>query len=446
MKSSHFIIIVLTLCCIGLLISVPLSTAQINPTEQQETVDAAVQTLFEQTAQANLTATVQAAFEAALTATASTPDLESTPSPTLTVTPFSVEGLEVVEQVEAELVGGAGRTSAYLAPDGTRLAHLADYNICIYTVELVQQGCVGYEETTLRGLYVETVVWSPDSHYLAMHEDFLRTLNDPDIWVMDTENFTLTNITDDGVERVRIEDFDEPAGPIDLAPQWLDDRIVFIRYDGTGIRLNTPELVSIRPDGSDLESLGDLRTSRIRFSVYAFDISSDYERIAYHDFTQDEAQNAVWISDVNGENAERLLSGLDMNRFPQSLAFSPDGRYLLMVTPQVLGRSGNEANGVYVVEVETGEMIELDEPSVIYAGWSPTGSALVYHVFDPRNMERTGIYVTDQPGTPGRKILDGRFYSPTSQSTRPIPWASTNVLLLTRVETSMLNVIQLGEE
>jgi hypothetical protein len=448
MQASRLIVVGIALLCLGLLMSAPLTIAQVNPTEQQETVDAAVQSLFEQTAQADMTAAVQAAFEAALTGTASGQEIEKTPSPTftLTPTPFSIAGLALDEQVETELVGGAGRTSAYLAPDGTRFAHIENFTICIYTIELEQQGCVGYEETTLRVLYVETVVWSPDGRYLAMHEDFLRTFNDSDIWVMDTENYTLTNITDDGVGRVRVEDLDDPAGPIDLAPQWLNDQIVFIRYNGTGIRLSTPQLVSIRPDGSELEPLGDLRSSKIRFSVYMFDISPNSKRITYHDFAQDDMRNAVWISDLNGENAEQLVSGLAIDRFPLSLAFSSDGRYILANTPPPLGTGMRDRNAVYVIEVETGTVIEFDEPTVHFAGWSPEGSALVYQVFDPLQHERTGIYLTDKPGTPGRKIFEGRYYSPTNQATRPIPWAVNNVLLLTNVEDSFLDIIQLGQD
>ena len=44
----------------------------------------------------------------------------------------------------------------------------------------------------------ESIRWSPDSRYLAFTENFFRRFTEPDIWVLDTTTWNVTDITDDG--------------------------------------------------------------------------------------------------------------------------------------------------------------------------------------------------------------------------------------------------------
>jgi hypothetical protein len=380
----------------------------------------------------------QQTVEAALTATVLPPVTEV---PTITPDPVSVEQLTVTGQRQTKLIGGAGRTSAYLSPDGTRFAYLEAGSICIYTPEIEQQGCVSVED--IRALDTESVVWSPDSRYLVMTEDFLRTFNDSDLWLIDTGSYELTNLTDDQVERYSVEELSAPPGNIDLAPQWSEDssRIYFIRYTERNGDISAPLLYSITPDGSGLEEHTALHKSG-RFNVYAFDTTR--EKIVYNHYANSETEDGIWMSDRNGDNAKRLTA-LPTALVPYTLTFSPDERYILATAPQAISMQPGKENGVYVVEADIGDIINVDEPSVTFAGWAPMGSALIYQVLDPLNMERTGIYLTDQPGEPGVKILEDRFYPSTSRATHPFDWGANNLIMMTGVESHLVNFFQLGE-
>ena len=179
--------------------------AQTDPTAQA-TVDAAVQTLFAQTATAplNMTETIAAAFSVAQTATAAAPIAATPSAPTQSV---SVDALEVAEVIQLPLYAAPGRTDPPIWPRMAAASSILWIWRCVFSIlplstiifrrrltrdptetalddlkndplHFENAACLALEDSPLR-VDPETVRWSPDSRYLTMGEDFFRTLRIP---------------------------------------------------------------------------------------------------------------------------------------------------------------------------------------------------------------------------------------------------------------------------
>jgi hypothetical protein len=410
---------------------------QENPPLTQPTVDAAVSTLLAQTQQAAAnqqvaTGTIQAALNAALTATAqapaSTTSVGGTPTTSVGGVPtLDAAGLRVAGQTEIDLLAGPGNSGAYLAPDGAHFAHLRSRTICIYEGD-TQQGCVDLEGK-IATLDSESIRWSPDSRYLVMTEDFFRTFNDPDIWVIDTADYSLRDLTDDGQGRVSIGS--ETVKGIDVVPGWLpDNRILFLRYNRLQGETMPPDVYVVAPDSGSPQKLGALQT-RDNFAVYALDVQGD--RLVYsYAAPKDTPDNGIWVSDLDGGNA-RQIAQTDRARLATWVDMSPDGRFVLAGAPGISMTYKPEDSLVYLVDVDSGSISLIDpERYLMGAGWAPTGSTLVYTAFDAIQPEQSGVFVSGAPGTPGMKLLDGRYNAATPQLRKPIAWGANNVVLLSR--------------
>lgn len=418
---------------------------QIDPTQQQGTLDAAVEQLFTATEQAKITQTVDAAFKQALTGTAAA---LATPTPTATYTPeaFRVDSLFVLDSQTIDLLAGPGRTGAYLAPNGEIFAHLQREEICIYTIAGEEQQCIPFDPQ-FEGLEPDSIRWSPDSRYLVMTSDFFRFFIEPDLYVLDLEAGRMTNVTNDRALEFEIGKQAEFAGMIDVAPRWHGEYIYFIRYTQNAGVFNPPMLWRIKANGSGAERVGTF-TALDRFSIYAFAISPDGTRVAYNFFVpgNDKPQNGIWISDLDGGNAEQLAS-LPQYLTPWTLEFSPDGSYVL-TNSGLSGRGSEPAQSpVRVIALADERVSQISETLFVTgAGWSPTGSALVYSVRDPQNPDVDGLYLTNEPGQSGTLLEAGAFIVPTGRAAQAIIWTANNVLLLSNMPEASMTVLQLGTE
>lgn len=406
----------------------------------QPTVDAAVSTLLAQTQQApahlSATQTVQAALAAALTATAQAPT---------TAPPASSDGqpaidpaqVQVAGQSELDLLAGPGQTGAYLAPDGVHVAHLERRQLCIYA-GAQQERCIQFGDMPL--IDAETIRWSPDSRYLALTEEFFRTFNDPDIWVIDTSDGSFRDLTADTIGRIDIG-ADTWKQNIDVLPQWLsDNRILFLRYNRLQGSVRSPAVFTIAPDGSDLQQLGVLQVSD-PFAVYSLELQGD--RLIYGYLASAATPNdGVWISDLDGGNTRQLIH-TERDHQPVSVDLSPDGRYVLVGVPGMTFTNQPEDSLVFLVDVEQGAAQLIDpERYVMSAGWAPTGATLIYSVYDPIRTELSGVFV-GTPGGSGRVLLSGRYLAATPNLRQGITWTANNVVLLSRSPDSGIVLVQL---
>ncbi len=427
----------------------------VEPTAQQQTLEASVNDLFRQTAEAqqpDYTQTVQALFESALTATADAP----TPAAEITPQPVDVSGLEVVETTEIDLFAGPGRTSAYLAPNGEYFAWFGpvdnDAGICIYTIAGENTGCVPFSEN----YDSSSVRWSPDSTKLVFAQDFLRMFIDSDIWMFDVETLSVTNITDDGLEDTNFltgKEDDPASPPIDLVPMWGADSqsVYFLRYlvDDEADR-NRPDLYRLDLAMGEMEIVHSFVTLS-PFGIYRGDISPDGHWLAYTVDTQDRKTMNVRLLDLE-TNEDRLLTPFavsDERPFQiDYLQFSADSLYVLTRDPVLLSRGmplQPEDPVSRVFDLDGNEFLIDPERSVIGAGWLATGASLVYQVMDADDPGEGAMYVTGEPGEPGRLLLAGRYLPPTTRQEQILS-GSNNTLLMTARGGSPLIVLRLASE
>ncbi len=432
---KRYLGIILSVLLIGVMFA---AQAQEGEQVTQPTIDAAVATLIAQTQQPfAVTQTIQAALEQALTATAQPP----IPEPTATPESFDVENLTLGGTTELDLMAGPAATGAYLAPDGERFVHLNRDSLCVYEGDQ-EQTCV--DLSPIRSLDSESLRWSPDSRYIVLTENFYIMFIDPDIWLIDTSDGTLTDLTDDGPNEIEISG--NNWSNIDLMPSWTDDgQLIFARYSRVSGTIMPPEIRQIAVDGSGETLLGMIDTNDDPFAIYTMDVWRD--KLVYLYFAQDDTpNNGIWISDLNGENKRQIIHA-ERETPISAVEMSPDGRYILykLEAANVTSEYTPETSWMQVVDVETGKNILIDsEQFVAGAGWSPEGSALVYNTYDP--LDRTGaVFVTDMPGKDGTRLLDGRYNIGTPRIRQFLTWGTNNVILLSKSPEQGVVLMQLEQ-
>ncbi len=442
-----------------------------EPTAQQQTQDAIIQGYFQGTATAQAgraaTATLEAAFNAAQTATAQvnmaqTATLGAAFSAAQTATwqaanpNFNVDHLRVVSVEEFPLLAGPGRTSAYLAPNGERFAHYNGDEMCIYRITGRQERCISLEhDGEIYRPDTERIYWSPNSRYLTTaSEDFLRTFRDADILIIDADEGTVANITDDGTDCTNILRPNADCAALnDLLPTWLPsgDALIFMRLsrlEGTWVTT----LFRINADGSGLERLGLLPVQNIS---YAIDVSPDGQRLAFNFDAGDDRRNGLWVSNLDGRRPDQVFRVENRVEIPYQVTFSADSQYLLTADGRMGVISATSAPDESPVRVSAVDgrpaQVVLDTTGMVRgAGWSPYGSALAYIIFEPNERGQaepavSGLYVSAGAGQPGRRVLPGIFVPPTSLNSQALVWGANNTILLTEPGQPRLFAVRLGE-
>lgn len=433
------------------------ASAQPDPTAEQATLDAIVSELFNQTAtaapQIGQTQTLQAAFDNAQTATAVfSSTAQAAFQAAQTATQFAIATPtptplpdQVVSTQTLDLVAGVRGQNAYLAPDGETFAFVTPISVCLHRITGEEISCIPLDER-LNGIDFSSVRWSPDSRYLVFHENFLIMLNEPDLWVADTQTRRVSNITDDQVEGSALSR-DIPVD-WDMAPVWTHDgRIAFLRYNRVNSG-NSGGIYTIQPDGSGLEELVNLGAVE-SVPVYTFDISPDGQHIAFNWYRDDKRQEGLWLLNLQTNEEQLLMAANEQNEIPVLVSFSPDGQYVLSMDNRMgsinsVGR-GAEGSGVRVLPVEGGTPILVDTEHVVYyAWWTPDGNGLAYLIQTMQEEEVSGLYLADFPGDEGERVLDGLLFPPTNNVMALMRWARNNTILLSVAPDYNVMVVQLG--
>lgn len=350
-----------------------------------------------------------------------------------------------------DLLSGPGSTSSYLSPDGTKLLHVQGRDFCLYTSEGEQLACVNVEEQT--GARVrpdnESFAWSPDSRHVAFAEPSFTMLTDSDIWVLDTDDMSLTNLTDDGYGgRVG---FSEPEAVsadsvlVDLTPAWHPDgRLTFVRYpynfESAGL-----SVWSIDIAGGEPEPLFEVVPSNTyRYFVLSLDWSDDGSSATYVIDSPRNPIAGVWVYETERERARPIYYVSNDLPGVMQAEFSPDGQQVLINTGLIYAYGQLEpdekyGSGFFVVGIDASAPRVLYSEGVIYsAGWLPDGQ-LVYSAFFVRELERSGLFVTDDAEAEGTRVfaldvdsdaLDSRFSATTSMKRQPFLVAANGLMAM----------------
>lgn len=359
----------------------------------------------------------------------------------------AVDQLEVVSVFEIpDVAAGVGTNSAHLAPDGQHFA-LLNQHICIYTTEYVEEMCLDDVIDNVTGpLDSESVRWSPDSRYLVLPQSFRPKGVDPDLWILDTHTGSLTNITEDQIGAIDLEDSNTTLDSLDIVPRWSADgsRLLFLRYTYAGGVYGGPTVYSISPDGDDLQPVVTL-DAHGRLSILAVAWSLDGNQLAMsHDSRAGYVDDGIWLLELTGLTREEVWSS---NLVPSGLAFSADGQYLLAYEwPWLPPDAPMQPFRTTILSLDDGEHQPVDERFwwTLGAGWSPTGSELAYLVVDNQNSALSGLYLMAEPGEPGRQVLSGVFGMPTPYVTQPLTWTANNTLLLSLPSGKGIVIVRLG--
>ncbi len=367
----------------------------------------------------------------------------------------SLETLTVVETTEYDIdTSVSSLNSVLLSADGERLLNVRRDSFCLYAISGEELDCtplpddLRYDPASLR--------WSPDGRYVAFADDRpFVTLRDADVWVLDTQTGTFTNLTNDGDQRSVLETIIRqnlvgPFAPVDFVPRFTDDgTLYFIRLEASGENIaaaiyrispagGRPELVvslvqELREDGWPIE--WDISPDG-QTGIYVLS-SSRRDRLYRIDFATGEQ---TMIHELDRQTEVAVLS----------MSFSPQGNAVLWHSQALAISGGVDSDRTYVyITTLTGETVPATTAAhAAYAAWSPDGSAIVYSVIDPEQPERTGLYLS-APGKEGERI-----FAPQAADQRLIPtqfptgffWGANNTLLVSELRGRMLLALRLGPE
>jgi hypothetical protein len=411
------------------------------------TVDAAVSTIFAQTQQADgvdMTAVVATAFSAAQTATAegaTSTTAEATPEATeeVSLPTLDVSTLSATVVDTFEMMAGPANTSAYLAPDGEKFVYVNSEEICLYTIDGQEQSCTPFGDE-VRRMDRESVAWSRDSRYVAFALQALVFFIDSDIWVYDTVENQLINVTEDNVLDLEFEEFDSGDLTLDLSPRWSDDgRLWFIRLKSR----NAGYVYTIDPAGQNLEEAYNF-SSLGAFQYYLLDVTHDGSAVALTGYSPSDDGQLVRYENL-AEGTSRSIR-LPDEFGPSRLTFSPSGQYLLLLDGIAMSQFSLEKGALHVLDVTTSRLRPVDSGRVTTAaGWLSTQDSLIYSVFDVED-NNIGLYIAGTPGEPGDKILDGRYFPTSSRSMQPFWISSQNTFLASSEGNFYVNVISVEQQ
>jgi len=201
---------------------------------------------------------------------------------------------------------------AMYSPDGRTLAFVSQTAAGGYAIFQMNIDGTNRTEITSLSQYLTgaptftvgfSMSWSPDSRKIAFQDPYYD-----DIWVVDVETHTRTNLTNDGGGQI---------GLFDHNPAWSPDGSTILyaspRYNGI-----CAAIYAINPDGSNQRLV-------VPCQAYSPSWSPDGSQIVFVDLL-DDFQSMLHISNSDGSN-RRLFDGYPDNLGYRDFArWSPDGQ------------------------------------------------------------------------------------------------------------------------
>ena len=233
----------------------------------------------------------------------------------------------------------------------------------------------GYEGNPHSGDYGAN--WSPDGTKLS----FIRRTG-----TGLTERVFVMNA--DGSDQHPLQPDLPPGYDSEEAPAWSPDGklMAYVAYvaDPMPAERKDRPLVLVRADGSDPRKL-----TPDGWVAQSPRFTPDGEHIIFRgfpdpvrdDFGQTQGESALYITDLNGENRERLAFG-DFGLPPDAL--SPDGRWIAF-----------PFHGLYTMRVGSGELTRLSDMTAVDATWSADGPTVLFTAYPDWPNPEAAIYGID---------------------------------------------------
>src|SRR5690606_35641183 len=162
---------------------------------------------------------------------------------------------------------------AVLSPDGEKIAYTRREELCIYQIATGDIEC--YLLPNEGAVRVATLYWSPDSRYIAFHEDFVRFFTDGDLYLYDdveTEIRVLTDGDDNDLSLIN-EEREEPIY-LDGTVTWgADDQIYMLRTElpaGASLSDSPYKLVRVNPETGEITEIADFSSAITPLSVIEY--------------------------------------------------------------------------------------------------------------------------------------------------------------------------------
>ncbi len=266
-----------------------------------------------------------------------------------------------------------------LSPDGTRLAYMGADGLCIRSLASNDADCYAAPD----GYMPPELSWSPDGRYLVGTADFFRILRDPDVILFDTEAERFLNLTNDNVERLRLDNVAQGT-LIDIGVVWAQDSQSLYLYrhvpsGDNGLR-GRHGIYSLALDRSDAELIVDL-TPAIGELPYVYfsgtpsldglmTLSPDGSQIAFTVYGpgDESQQNGIWVYNLETDDltpvvpAAAFVSGMNAafadedNIIPIGMSWSPSGGLYIHAT------AGYRAFSILYYDPATGDLLQINEP------------------------------------------------------------------------------------
>lgn len=358
---------------------------------------------------------------------------------------FRVLDTRVIE----DMMTSAGQTAALLSPDGSRVLHLNGREFCLLAPSQIgpwaEIACAQSTPDNRPGLAVD-MLWSPAGNQLLMptYSDAFQRFKDTDIRLFDPATFTVRNLTDDSVDGSLLND--GPAN-LDVLARWIDgDSVAFVRYaipeggfkQGASTSLMTIDVAGGLPEPAfEIATKGGLQ-------IWAMAVSADGRQIAYSVAGKDDADKAgIYLLNLGEAAPKRVAAMLDAGEPPSGLAFSADGKFLLLLAPNLDGIDAK------VFDLASGAIVPVDPlQNIVGVAWSPRGSALAYVTYDRTKPDAPGgLFLAEAPGKPARLLIGGGFFPTVCCGQLPFTWASNDTMILAQLGDKMGTVlfVQLGK-
>ncbi|MEM9950359.1 MAG: hypothetical protein AAF846_02065 [Chloroflexota bacterium] len=279
--------------------------------------------------------------------------------------------------------------NAVISPDGTLIASGRD-ELCIYTFETNNSECQEMPER----VRPPALYWSPDSRYIVFHNDFVRTLQEADLFIYDHQDGSLSKLTDGDDDDINLIADDDSVVFLDGTVTWgLDNQVYMLRAasddSSQGLMSFRNVLVRVNPATGDLEELADLTDTLPPLSA----IESDYYLDGILSVSPDLSKIAIGINGVSGEENENLIGTWVYNLQTETLTQIATQDDFLIGTPD--------------------EFIVNRSFTPIAVGWDDTGQGIFTYMADFTNpIPYNNIYYTDIVSNDTVPIIDLSGTSP----------------------------------